>query len=91
LHVSAVELGTQREMDGRVTGSERLRGRLLSSDLVRDDGAVRSVLRAAVGRDGVAIGARDVDAETLRRRGRPQLTDGMKPTRIVVTATFAGE
>ena len=69
--VSAVEIGTQREMDGRVTGSERLRGRLLSSDLVRDAGSVRGVVRAAMGSDGVSLEAKDIDAETVRWTSPP--------------------
>lgn len=69
--VSAVEIGTQREMDGRVTGSARLQGRLLSSDLVRDDGSVRGVIRMATDRDSSKIDVTDIDVETLRWTNPP--------------------
>ena len=124
--VSTVEVGTQREWDGRVTGSARLQGRLLSSDLVRDDGSVRGMIRVATDRDSSKIDVADIDVETLRWTEPPtplanlarakrvygldswsdpsmwslqgnmtqsclRLTDGMKPTGTVVTATFGAK
>lgn len=69
--VSAVQIGTERHADGRVTGSARLRGRLLSSDLARFDGSALGLVRVAIGRDGAKLDAADVDVETLRWTSPP--------------------
>ncbi len=69
---SAVDIGNERALDGTVTGTTHLRGRVLSSDILRTDGMVRGSLRMAVGENGQPIGVAAIDPEVLRYTSPPQ-------------------
>jgi len=120
--LSSTEIATAQAIDGQLSGNEKLVGRLLSSDLVRDT-VQGGVLRMAAASDAVRLDPARIDAETLRYTSPPapvfnlarletaygavrwargpmwalsgpitrscmRLTDGMKPTGLVVTAAF---
>lgn len=69
--LSRTTLATRREMDGTLTGSETLRARLLSSDLVEGTAPFRAELRAAAGVTGTRLDAASIDLDTLRYTSPP--------------------
>ncbi len=73
--IASTEIGTAMEMDGTVSGRQKIRGRLLSGDLVRagNTSTVLSWLELLVNESGKRIDAASVDPDRVLR------TDPLEP------------